>query len=282
MSAVNHHHHQPQMESAVHVFYVKGLTKILQHTTSKNKELKDKCNEILAELKKLEKEKVNIQAELSINPNKFFRPLELACASKKPQIMEIALDCLQKLMMYKLIGETTKYAKDPNALLVDVIVATICNCFEPNQDDNVQLQIMKALLTAVTSCDIKGKSVRATIKTSFNIHLVSKSAINQKTAKATLTQMLNVIFQRMETNKKPDSQTLHYPSAEGDEDDMGMGISSPELQHQQHQAAPLAPRTPNSPTGDKDLPSELFVATFVKGVLDQVCAANDPDRKSVV
>ena len=78
MSAQNAH----QLESAVHVFYVKALTKILQNVTSKNKELKDQCNMVLstfalhlvllisyivffaADLKKLEKEKQNIHIEL--------------------------------------------------------------------------------------------------------------------------------------------------------------------------------------------------------------------------
>jgi brefeldin A-inhibited guanine nucleotide-exchange protein len=170
----------PVEQSAMNVFYVNALQKIMKEAGSKYKELKDKCTETLNNLKTLEKNKANILAELSTNINKYFRPLELACATRKPQIVEVALDCLQKLMAYKFIDLTTKYTPDPSKLLIDIVVATICNCFEPNQDDNVQLQIVKALLTAVTSCDIRGKSVRITVKTSFNIHLVSKNPVNQK------------------------------------------------------------------------------------------------------
>ena len=36
------------------------------------------------------------------------------------------------------------------------------------------------------------------VRTCYNIYLASKNLINQTTAKATLTQMLNVIFARME------------------------------------------------------------------------------------
>ena len=36
------------------------------------------------------------------------------------------------------------------------------------------------------------------VRTCYNIYLASKNLVNQTTAKATLTQMLNVIFMRME------------------------------------------------------------------------------------
>lgn len=36
------------------------------------------------------------------------------------------------------------------------------------------------------------------VRTSYNIFLMSRAEVNQVTAKASLTQMLNIIFQRME------------------------------------------------------------------------------------
>lgn len=39
------------------------------------------------------------------------------------------------------------------------------------------------------------------MRTAYNIYLVSRSEVNQTTAKATLTQMLNVVFQRMEAGQ---------------------------------------------------------------------------------
>lgn len=58
----------------------------------------------------------------------------------------------------------------------------------------------KALLTAVTSqhIEIHEGTVLQAVRTCYNIYLASKNLINQTTAKATLTQMLNVIFARME------------------------------------------------------------------------------------
>ena len=38
------------------------------------------------------------------------------------------------------------------------------------------------------------------VRTCYNINLMSRSEVNQTTAKASLTQMLNVVFQRMESD----------------------------------------------------------------------------------
>lgn len=37
------------------------------------------------------------------------------------------------------------------------------------------------------------------MRTVYNIHLASKNLVNQTTAKAALTQMINVVFQRLES-----------------------------------------------------------------------------------
>lgn len=68
--------------------------------------------------------------------------------------------------------------------------------------DNAQLPVLsvQALLTTVTSphIEIHEGTVLLTVRTCYNIYLASRNLINQTTAKATLTQMLNVIFTRME------------------------------------------------------------------------------------
>lgn len=46
--------------------------------------------------------------------------------------------------------------------------------------------------------EIHEGTVLLTVRTCYNIYLASRNLINQTTAKATLTQMLNVIFTRME------------------------------------------------------------------------------------
>ncbi|XP_075427392.1 brefeldin A-inhibited guanine nucleotide-exchange protein 2 [Ascaphus truei] len=136
-----------------------------------------------------------------IEADKYFLPFELACQSKSPRIVSTSLDCLQKLIAY---GHITGNAPDkgaPGNRLIDRIVDTICNCFQgPQTDEGVQLQIIKALLTVVTSpyVEIHEGTILQTVRTCYNIYLASKNLINQTTARATLTQMLNVIFIRME------------------------------------------------------------------------------------
>lgn len=66
--------------------------------------------------------------------------------------------------------------------------------------DFLPASCLQALLTAVTSphIEIHEGTVLLTVRTCYNIYLASRNLINQTTAKATLTQMLNVIFTRME------------------------------------------------------------------------------------
>ena len=61
----------------------------------------------------------------------------------------------------------------------------------------MQLQIIKAVLTAVTSTvfAVHDTTLLLAVKTCFYIYLVSKSGVIQTTANATLTQMLSVVFQ---------------------------------------------------------------------------------------
>uniref|UniRef100_A0A4W4GLJ5 SEC7 domain-containing protein n=1 Tax=Electrophorus electricus TaxID=8005 RepID=A0A4W4GLJ5_ELEEL len=151
-----------------------------------------------------------------VEADKYVLPFELACQSKSPRIVSTSLDCLQKLIAY---GHITGNAPDsgaPGKRLIDRLVETICNCFQgPQTDEGVQLQIIKALLTAVTSphIEIHEGTVLLTVRTCYNIYLASRNLINQTTAKATLTQMLNVIFTRMENQAV--SIDAHYTLESG-------------------------------------------------------------------
>uniref|UniRef100_A0A8C8SJR3 ADP ribosylation factor guanine nucleotide exchange factor 1 n=1 Tax=Pelusios castaneus TaxID=367368 RepID=A0A8C8SJR3_9SAUR len=170
-----------------------------------------------------------------IEADKYFLPFELACQSKCPRIVSTSLDCLQKLIAY---GHLTGNAPDstaPGKKLIDRIIETICGCFQgPQTDEGVQLQIIKALLTAVTSqhIEIHEGTVLQAVRTCYNIYLASKNLINQTTAKATLTQMLNVIFARMENQALQEAKQMEK-----------------ERHRQQHhlQQSPLSHHEPESP-----------------------------------
>ncbi|KAJ8279746.1 hypothetical protein COCON_G00068120 [Conger conger] len=180
-----------------------------------------------------------------IEADKYFLPFELACQSKCPRIVSTSLDCLQKLIAY---GHLTGSAPDstaPGKKLIDRIIETICGCFQgPQTDEGVQLQIIKALLTAVTSqhIEIHEGTVLQAVRTCYNIYLASKNLINQTTAKATLTQMLNVIFARMENQALQEARQMEK-----------------ERHRQQHlQQSPVSQHEPESPQlpPQKDPPSK--------------------------
>uniref|UniRef100_A0A671QPD9 Brefeldin A-inhibited guanine nucleotide-exchange protein 2-like n=1 Tax=Sinocyclocheilus anshuiensis TaxID=1608454 RepID=A0A671QPD9_9TELE len=165
-----------------------------------------------------------------IEADKYVLPFELACQSKSPRIVSTSLDCLQKLIAY---GHITGNAPDsgaPGKRLIDRLVETICNCFQgPQTDEGVQLQIIKALLTAVTSphIEIHEGTILLTVRTCYNIYLASRNLINQTTAKATLTQMLSVIFTRMENQAVSNNSALEAQEAEKERQRLQLRNPSP-------------------------------------------------------
>ncbi|KAK7921931.1 hypothetical protein WMY93_008833 [Mugilogobius chulae] len=180
-----------------------------------------------------------------IEADKYFLPFELACQSKCPRIVITSLDCLQKLIAY---GHLTGNAPDstaPGKKLIDRIIETICACFQgPQTDEGVQLQIIKALLTAVTSqhIEIHEGTVLQAVRTCYNIYLASKNLINQTTAKATLTQMLNVIFARME------NQALQEAKQQERERHRQHSPVTPQNESKSPSQEANGPTTPSTPT----------------------------------
>lgn len=153
---------------------------------------------------------------------------------------------IQKLIAYGHLTGNCADSTNPGKKLIDRIVETICGCFVgPNTDEGVQLQIIKALLTVMTSqhVEIHEGTVLLTVRTCYNIYLASKNLINQTTARATLTQMLNVIFARMESqdslsrlSQSQNSVVVSEGDLEEDESvqtvvngDREEGVASPEV-----------------------------------------------------
>uniref|UniRef100_A0A096MHJ8 ARF guanine nucleotide exchange factor 1 n=1 Tax=Poecilia formosa TaxID=48698 RepID=A0A096MHJ8_POEFO len=239
-----------------------------------------------------------------IEADKYFLPFELACQSKCPRIVITSLDCLQKLIAY---GHLTGSAPDstaPGKKLIDRIIETICACFQgPQTDEGVQLQIIKALLTAVTSqhIEIHEGTVLQAVRTCYNIYLASKNLINQTTAKATLTQMLNVIFARMENQALQEAKQLERerhrqqsPVAQHTEPE------SPQLQTHVHPpgkapaqeangpvspatpsiATPSTPSTPSTPAPESSSSRSEKAQEIVQSILQEVVntVAGEPEE----
>uniref|UniRef100_A0A3B3C0H7 ADP-ribosylation factor guanine nucleotide-exchange factor 2 (brefeldin A-inhibited) n=1 Tax=Oryzias melastigma TaxID=30732 RepID=A0A3B3C0H7_ORYME len=198
------------------MFLSRALEKILSDKEvkrSQHSQLRKACQVALEIKEELEKQDGTVVPPKAnyIEADKYVLPFELACQSKCPRIVSTSLDCLQqKLIAYGHITGNAPDSRSPGKRLIDRLVETICNCFQgPQTDEGVQLQIIKqALLTAVTSphIEIHEGTVLLTVRTCYNIYLASRNLINQTTAKATLTQMLNVIFTRMENQAALEAQ----------------------------------------------------------------------------
>ncbi|XP_021732781.1 brefeldin A-inhibited guanine nucleotide-exchange protein 5-like [Chenopodium quinoa] len=136
------------------------------------------------------------EAELVLNP------LRLAFETKNIKVVELALDCLHKLIAYDHLEGDPGIDGGKNAPLFAEILNIVCSCVDNSSLDSTVLQVLKVLLTAVASAKFRvhGESLLGVIRVCYNIALNSKSPVNQATSKAMLTQMINIIFRRMESD----------------------------------------------------------------------------------
>lgn len=130
------------------------------------------------------------------------KPLRLAFDTKNLKVVEPALDCLHKLIAYDHLEGDPGLAGGRNAPLFADILNMVCSCVENSSSDSTILQVLKVLLTAVASTKFRvhEEPLLGVIRICYNIALNSKSPINQATSKAMLTQMISIIFRRMETD----------------------------------------------------------------------------------
>ncbi|KAF6174948.1 hypothetical protein GIB67_026436 [Kingdonia uniflora] len=138
-----------------------------------------------------------VEAELIL------QPLRLAFETKNLKLVEPALDCLHKLIAYDHLEGDPGLDGGKNAPLFTDILNRVCGCVGNSSPDSTILQVLKVLLTAVASTKFRvhGESLLGVIRICYNIALNSKSPINQATSKAMLTQMISIIFRRMESDQ---------------------------------------------------------------------------------
>ncbi|KAF7837607.1 brefeldin A-inhibited guanine nucleotide-exchange protein 5-like [Senna tora] len=144
------------------------------------------------------------------------KPLRLAFETKNLKILEPALDCLHKLIAYDHLEGDPGLDGGKNVPLFTDILNMVCNSIDNSSPDSTILQVLKVLLTAVASTKFRGFSTThpvltiaavmhgepllGVIRVCYNIALNSKSPVNQATSKAMLTQMISIVFRRMETD----------------------------------------------------------------------------------
>ncbi|BFZ56412.1 guanine nucleotide exchange protein for ADP-robosylation factor [Savitreella phatthalungensis] len=164
----------------------------------------------------------------AVDPTIIFEPLRLACESAATALVLPALDCIGKLVAISFFDcpappRTTRQASGadddvvvpehradaPTKALIERVVDTVCDCFGgEGTDDKVQLQIVKALLSAVLDDNrhaiLHQTPLLKAIRQVYNIFLLSRSAGTQSIAQGTLEQMVHAVFARVKTGNSDD------------------------------------------------------------------------------
>jgi brefeldin A-inhibited guanine nucleotide-exchange protein len=130
-------------------------------------------------------------------------PFVLACDTHHPRLMEVALEGFHFMIEHGFLNalkDERAVSDEEASILSTAIIEAVCKCSE-EYDETVQLQVIKTLLVAVTSLqfEIHDANLLLAVRACFQIHLTSKNQIIKTTAKAALTQMISIIFQRMES-----------------------------------------------------------------------------------
>ncbi|KAL2460780.1 Brefeldin A-inhibited guanine nucleotide-exchange protein 2 [Abeliophyllum distichum] len=128
-------------------------------------------------------------------------PLINALSSNYLKVAEPALDAVQKLIAHGYLRGEADPSGGPDAKLLSRLIESVCKCHDLG-DESVELLVIKTLLSAVTSVSLRihGDCLLQVVRTCYDIYLNSKNVVNQTTAKASLIQMLVIVFRRMEAD----------------------------------------------------------------------------------
>ncbi|CAL5401165.1 unnamed protein product [Camellia sinensis] len=142
--------------------------------------------------------------ELSLSDSEFILgPIIAACSSGNLKIADPSLDCIQKLISHGYLrGEADNSSGEgPESKLLSKLVESVCKCSELS-DEAIELLVLKTLLSAVTSIALRihGDCLLQIVRTCYDVYLGTKNLTNQTTAKASLIQMLVIVFRRMEAD----------------------------------------------------------------------------------
>ncbi|KAI1775829.1 Sec7-domain-containing protein [Hypoxylon cercidicola] len=164
-------------------------------------------NKQLAELTEKALTAIKEEGSQSPEPQVVFAPLQLATKTGSSQLINTALDCIQKLISspYFSVNVTTGATQEDGteqAPMIDRAIDTICDCFQGETTPvDVQRHIVQALLAAVLNDKIvvHGAGLLKAVRQVYNVFLLSRSAENQQAAQGTLTQMVGMVFERVKT-----------------------------------------------------------------------------------
>ncbi|KAL2552990.1 Brefeldin A-inhibited guanine nucleotide-exchange protein 2 [Forsythia ovata] len=128
-------------------------------------------------------------------------PFINSISSNHSKAVEPALDAVQKLIAHGYLHGEADPGGGTDAQLLSKVIESVCKCHDLGEE-NVELLVIKTLLSAVTSVTLRihGDSLLQVVRTCYDVYLNSKNVVNQTTAKASLVQMLVIVFRRMEAD----------------------------------------------------------------------------------
>lgn len=214
-------------KNSTHISFVKSaITSISEHKDiKKNTSLINLCKKTL--------DKLNNGFDSAL----VFENLRVAIETKSVEIVVIALDCISKIFTFQLFepiqvsppktitatttdtdlpagtGETM-ITPPPKVNLIDAAIETIASTFDgEGTDERVEIQVTRALMAGVLNEQLPahGSTLLRAIRQIYNIFILSLSPVNQGIAQASLTQIVNVVFDKVE--KIPHSKPLAYKSS---------------------------------------------------------------------
>ncbi|TVU47740.1 hypothetical protein EJB05_07349, partial [Eragrostis curvula] len=128
-------------------------------------------------------------------------PVISALGSGSAKLTEAGLELLHRLIAHSYIHGEADQSADPSAQLIASLLDAACNSLGLD-DEHIELLLLKTLLSAVTSTSVRlhGDCLLRAVRACYDMYLGSRSAVNQATAKASLVQMLVIVFRRMEAD----------------------------------------------------------------------------------
>ncbi|KAI1738697.1 guanine nucleotide exchange factor [Xylaria scruposa] len=164
-------------------------------------------NKQLAELAEKAAKAIKEGGSQTPEPDVVFAPLQLATKTGSSQLINTALDSIQKLISSSYLSShaapgATHEDGSEQAPMLDRAIDTICDCFQGETTPvDVQRHIVQALLAAVLNDKVvvHGAGLLKAVRQVYNVFLLSRSTENQQAAQGTLTQMVGMVFERVKT-----------------------------------------------------------------------------------
>jgi len=162
-------------------------------------------NKQLAELAEKAVKAIKEGGSNAPDPDVVFAPLQLATKTGSSQLINTALDSIQKLISSSYLSghantDATHQDGTEQAPMLDRAIDTICDCFQGETTPvDVQRHIVQALLAAVLNDKVvvHGAGLLKAVRQVYNVFLLSRSTENQQAAQGTLTQMVGMVFERV-------------------------------------------------------------------------------------